>query len=74
MQRGAFEAHVEAHRAADAAFWLVLHALGTGEPVVGVVVGIDDGHAMFLGKTDVLLLAQCVFLQRMDVGLQKKIV
>ena len=48
IQRRALEAHVEAHRAARATLRLVFHALRAGEPVVPVVVGIDEGHAELL--------------------------
>ncbi|KAG1469829.1 hypothetical protein G6F57_012029 [Rhizopus arrhizus] len=68
VQRGALETHVEAHRAADAALGLVLHAARAAEPVVGVVVAVDEGDVVLLGEADVLLLAQLVFLHRMDVG------
>mmetsp|Transcript_12864 Transcript_12864/g.30211 ORF Transcript_12864/g.30211 Transcript_12864/m.30211 type:complete len:220 (-) Transcript_12864:931-1590(-) len=68
IQRRALEAHVEAHGAAHAALGLVLHPPGPLEPVVPIVVGIDEGHAELLGEADVLVLAQLVFLERMDVG------
>lgn len=70
--RRAFEAHVKAHRAADAALGLVLHPLGPCEPVVAIIVRIDDGNAKLLGEADVLILAQFVFLKRMDVGVVEK--
>ena len=47
---GALEAHVEAHGAADAAFRLPFHALGPREPVVLVVIRIDERHGMLFGK------------------------
>ena len=68
VQRRALETHVEAHGAAHAALGFVLHTLGPGEPVVLVVVRIDEGYAELLRETDVLVLAQNVFLQGMDIG------
>src|SRR5580658_3800024 len=67
IERGALETHVKAHRAADSALWLILHALGARKPVVGVVVRIHEGDAALLRKSDVLVLAQLVFLLWMDI-------
>src|SRR5690606_17251885 len=66
VERRALEAHVEAHGAADAALGLPLHAPGAREPVVLVVVGIDEGDAVLLGEADVLVLAQEILPLRMD--------
>src|SRR5690554_2965905 len=68
IQCRALEAHVKAHGATDAALRLMLHASGTFEPVVPVVIRIDEGHAELLRKADVLVLAQLVLLAWMDVG------
>src|SRR5690606_15990655 len=67
VERRALEAHVEAHGAAPAALGLVLHAAGAGEPLVLVVVGIDELDAVLLGERDVLALSDLVLRARMDV-------
>ena len=69
VQRRSFETHVEAHGAAHAALGFVLHTPGPGEPVVLVVVGIDEGNAELFRETDVLVLAQNVLFQGVDVGI-----
>ncbi len=74
IQRGTFKAHVEAHRATHAALRFVLHPARPLEPVVPIVVGIDEGHAELFGKTHVFVLAQLVFLARMNVGVVEKMV
>ncbi len=58
----------QSHRAADAAFGFVCHATGACEPVVRVVVGVDETRAVFVGKADLLLLAQFIFVDWMNVG------
>ena len=72
VQRRSLKAHVKAHRATDAALRLVLHAFRTREPVVGVVVGIHERDTVLAGKADIFLLAQQIFLQRMDIGIVEK--
>ncbi|MNN20786.1 hypothetical protein D3C81_1340810 [compost metagenome] len=72
IQRGAFEAHIETHGAAYAALRFVFHSLRTFEPVIGVVIGIDERHIVFLGKANVFFLAQQVFFFRMDIRVVKE--
>lgn len=67
VQRRALKAHVEAHGATDASLRFVFHALGARKPIVAVVVRVDKGHAKLFRKADILVLAQFVFLQWMDV-------
>jgi hypothetical protein len=57
---------------ATVALGLVFHPFGPCKPVVAIIVRIDDGNAKLLGEADVLVLAQFVFLKRMDVGVVKK--
>ena len=45
----------------------MLHPFGASKPVIGIVIGVNNGYAMLLGKTDVLVFTQQVFLLRMDV-------
>ena len=68
VQRRAFETHVETHGTADSSFGFVLHAAGTFEPVVAVIVCVNKRNAEFLGEPNVLVFAQFVFLLRMDIG------
>ncbi len=72
VQRGPFEAHVEAHRTADAAFRFHFHAFCAGKPVVHIVVGIDEGDVVFFRKTDILVLPQIIFLLGMDIRVVKE--
>jgi hypothetical protein len=67
VKRGALEAHVEAHRAADAALRLPLHSSRPREPVFLVVIGIHEGYAVLLRETDIFLLTQFILAQGMDV-------
>src|SRR5262249_42154849 len=46
IKRGALEPHVEAHGAAGTALRLPFQALGPGHPVVGVVIGVDEGDVV----------------------------
>src|SRR5690606_11894212 len=57
IQRGAFEAHVEADRAAFAALRFVFETPDALEPVVAIVVGVDEFDAVLFGESDVLVLA-----------------
>ena len=68
VERGAFEAHVEAHGAALAAFGFPFHAFGAGEPVIGVIVAINERDVVFFGEGDVFVFAQFVFAAWMDIG------
>lgn len=40
--------------------------------MVAIIVRIDDGNAKLFGEADVLVLAQIVFLKRMDAGVVEK--
>ena len=67
-----FETHVEAHCEADTALGFVLHTFGTLEPVVAIVVGIDEGHAGLLGKMNILIFTQLVLFNWMDIRVVEK--
>ena len=58
----------EALQAATAPFGLVLQSPYVTEPGLMVVVIVDDGEAELMGITRYLILADEVFLLRIDVG------
>ncbi len=72
IKRRARKAHVEAHGTTHAALRLALHALRAGEPILHVIIRIDKGNAHLLGEADILVFANLVFLQRVDVGVIEK--
>ena len=69
---GAFKAHIKAGGAAGAAFRLVFQPARAVEPVVDIVVGVDEGDAAFLAESDIFLLADLVFGLRVDIGIVKE--
>src|SRR5690606_38679600 len=66
VKGGALETHVEADGATGAALMLVFEARDALEPVVAVVVGVDELDAVLFGKTDVLVFADFVFAVGVD--------
>jgi hypothetical protein len=52
----------------------VFHTAGSLEPVVAVVFGNDERDVELLGESDILDVAQPVFLERMNVRVVEKIV
>lgn len=72
VKRGAGKAHIEAHGAAAPALRVALHAFRAGEPVLHVIIRIDEGDVHFLGEADVLVLADFIFTQWVNVRVVKE--
>src|ERR1700722_13439699 len=70
-QRRTLESHFKTHRTADASLRFMLHSFGTGKPVVGVIIPIDERDIMFLRKTNILLLSELILFKGMDVRVVK---
>ena len=69
IKRRALETHVKTLRAALAALRLPLQSLDAREPIVAIVIGIDERNIHLFGEADILDLAQIIFFARMDVGI-----
>ena len=69
---GALKTHVKALGAALSALWFIFKTLDAVEPVVDIVVCVNETDAMLFGKTNVLVLADFVFFDGMDVGVVEK--
>ena len=69
IQGRAFKTHIKTHGAAFAPLRLQFQPLDAAEPVLLIIVGIDDWDTTFRGKTDVFFLADFVFLTGMILGL-----
>ena len=68
VERSTLKAHIKTHGAAFAAFRFPFHAFGAGEPVIGVVVAINERDVVFFGEGDVFVLTDFVFAARVDIG------
>ena len=72
VKRGAGKAHIKAHGAACATFGVALHALRAGEPVLHVVIRINERNTHLLGEANILVFANFIFLQRVNVRVVEK--
>jgi hypothetical protein len=71
IQSRALEPHVKAGGAARAALRLVFQPLDSLEPVVHVVVGVDEFDMVLPGEPDVFVFANFVFVYRVDIRVVK---
>src|SRR5690606_37840908 len=62
---------VKAYGAAVAALGFVFKPLDAFEPIVAVVVGVDEGNAVLFGKADVFVFANLVLAVGMNIGVVK---
>ena len=72
VKGGADKAHIKAHRAALSALGDEFHAFGAGEPVLHIVIRVHKGNAQLIGKADIFVLADLIFLFRVNVGVVKE--
>ena len=69
IQGRALKAHIKTHGAAFSPLRLPFQPLDAREPVLPVIIGINNGNGALLGKTYIFLFTDFVFLWGWILGL-----